>query len=265
VLRGLRKGEGLIVLLSDEQEEKVVNLMRDGQTVETIMERFSISNRAVCKLRKKHNMATTKSVHWSKEEDALLTRLWTEEGLSASLTAERLSALGVDRTRNAVIGRVNRLGLEKRGEASNRKPYQRRRNGKLKKASKKRTPANSRVPGRVMPLDPPEVGEDWFSRAKLVMPKDKRPGHMIQRLNAWSRGKSYPEDAIASLSATEAALVLSKPGECRYPLENGVCGRPSVGVLVGNGLTSPYCREHHDKCYQPSKPFHPKRGFKIKF
>ena len=56
---------------------------------------------------------------WSDERIALLTQLWAE-GLSASKIASRLG----DVTRNAVIGKVHRLGLPGRVTAS-RKASQR--------------------------------------------------------------------------------------------------------------------------------------------
>lgn len=48
----------------------------------------------------------TGKTSWSEERVALLTKLWTE-GVSASLIASRLGGV----TRNAVIGKVHRLGF----------------------------------------------------------------------------------------------------------------------------------------------------------
>lgn len=59
---------------------------------------------------------------WTPEQDVLLKRYWCE-GLSCSQVARALIADGCPvRTRNAIIGRVHRLGLPKRGfsNASNR-------------------------------------------------------------------------------------------------------------------------------------------------
>lgn len=50
---------------------------------------------------------------WSKEDDALLTSYWAK-GLSAG----RIMAFFPGRTRNAVIGRISRLGLPKRQTSS---------------------------------------------------------------------------------------------------------------------------------------------------
>lgn len=58
----------------------------------------------------------TRGDGWTDANIALLERLWCVDGLSASKCA---AALGRDFTRNAVIGKVHRLKLEKRG--SNRK------------------------------------------------------------------------------------------------------------------------------------------------
>lgn len=61
-------------------------------------------------------------VTWTEEHDALLRKFW-KEGLSCSQTARALINEGCPpRTRNAIIGRVHRLGLPRRGfsNASNR-------------------------------------------------------------------------------------------------------------------------------------------------
>ncbi|MDP6343473.1 MAG: GcrA family cell cycle regulator [Alphaproteobacteria bacterium] len=51
---------------------------------------------------------------WTEERVALLARLW-QEGFSARQIAERL---GEEVTRNAVIGKANRLGLSKPSKSS---------------------------------------------------------------------------------------------------------------------------------------------------
>ena len=55
-------------------------------------------------------------IDWNDERTALLTKLWAE-GASASVIASRL---GDDVSRNAVIGKVHRLGLPGRHTASRR-------------------------------------------------------------------------------------------------------------------------------------------------
>ena len=54
------------------------------------------------------------AVDWTEERVALLARLW-QEGFSARQIAERL---GEEVTRNAVIGKANRLGLSKPSKSS---------------------------------------------------------------------------------------------------------------------------------------------------
>ena len=58
--------------------------------------------------------AATGKLAWTEERVELLKKLWTE-GLSASQIATRLAG-GV--TRNAVIGKVHRLGLSGRAKSS---------------------------------------------------------------------------------------------------------------------------------------------------
>lgn len=54
---------------------------------------------------------------WNAEGvEARLTKLWTEDGLSAAKIAVELTAMtGEPLTRNAVIGRISRLGLSGKG------------------------------------------------------------------------------------------------------------------------------------------------------
>jgi GcrA cell cycle regulator len=62
------------------------------------------------------------STAWCAEQDALLFRLWITEGLSASQCAGQMPH---NRSRSAIIGRANRLGLKREGASSPRvaKPY----------------------------------------------------------------------------------------------------------------------------------------------
>src|SRR6516165_681821 len=48
---------------------------------------------------------------WTLERSALLRRLWNDEGLSGGEIAERMGL-----SRNAVIGRAHRMGLQKRND-----------------------------------------------------------------------------------------------------------------------------------------------------
>ena len=56
-----------------------------------------------------------KFTHWTEEEEALLRHLWVK-GFSASQIGKRLDG----KTRNAVIGKVHRLGLQRRRPSGNR-------------------------------------------------------------------------------------------------------------------------------------------------
>jgi len=67
---------------------------------------------------------------WTEDRVEILTKLWAE-GLSASQIAKQLGGV----TRNAVIGKVHRLGLSGRAKPSN----------PSKKAARKTTTARARV------------------------------------------------------------------------------------------------------------------------
>ena len=79
---------------------------------------------------------------WTDERVALLTKLWAD-GLSASQIAAELGGI----TRNAVIGKVHRLGLAGR-KTTSRKPLPRRTSPRR---SPNKFPASSLWHGRHRP------------------------------------------------------------------------------------------------------------------
>jgi GcrA cell cycle regulator len=61
---------------------------------------------------------------WTEERIDLVRRLWLE-GLSASQIAAELRPPGKELSRNAVIGKLGRLGLTKKDRPTRTKPFQR--------------------------------------------------------------------------------------------------------------------------------------------
>jgi GcrA cell cycle regulator len=158
------------------------------------------------------NLSLNCPAKWTEERIAQLTELW-EQGLSC---AEIAIALGQGATRNAVIGKVHRLGLPRRREREN--PFGR----------------TIRVYGR---SSQPRPKRKRISKAKVV-----RPVVVLPELKplppplakAW---EPLPDAAPISLLALTDAV-------CRWPVGGdyqtpgtGFCGCP---VAPGRS----YCTEH---------------------
>jgi GcrA cell cycle regulator len=153
---------------------------------------------------------------WTDERVELLRKLWTE-GLSASQIAHEL-ANGI--TRNAVIGKVHRLGMS----------------GRIKAAS--------------------SVGSR--PRMKSMRPAHSRPSAPIMRGNTALAIRPQPmeapqpiEEIVIPISEMVTILEL-KEAMCRWPV-----GDPTTAEFRFCGAkksatgTSPYCPYHSRIAYQP--------------
>jgi GcrA cell cycle regulator len=165
---------------------------------------------------------------WNKERVEILEKLWAE-GLSASQIAGRL---GRDLSRNAVIGKVHRLGLSARANA--RHSMYSRRVGKVsaaKQHSKLATESKRRALIR--------RGKYDEARAACVV--------IAPNFNALPLPPEPPRPAkLISFAELE-------PDMCKFPYgdprttDHGFCGCEAVEGL-------PYCAGHAGVCYQPSEP-----------
>ena len=143
---------------------------------------------------------------WTDDRVEILKKLWAE-GLSASQIARELG----DVTRNAVIGKVHRLGLA--GRASPTKPKSRLRHREhVDYASSYPGSSRSRISDNIEPLVMPE-------------PAVTADGDPIN---------------ILSLSEKVCKWPIGEPGDEDFRF----CGNHKV-----NG--SPYCNEHNKVAYQP--------------
>jgi GcrA cell cycle regulator len=152
-------------------------------------------------------------VHWTKEEDDLLKKLHIDQGLSASLIAAQLRG----KTRNAVIGRIHRMKLPRRGQADNVAHMRRLiRSGKAK--------PNNYI------LSAKKAGSE--TKAKAYAP----------RLNP------EPFNAPAVNEIPTRTFATLERGECRWPIGDpaqpdfGFCGCPAIP-----GQT--YCDNHRKRAY----------------
>jgi GcrA cell cycle regulator len=150
---------------------------------------------------------------WTDERVELLKKLWAE-GLSASQIAGRLGSV----TRNAVIGKVHRLGLSGRATTSRMKSHRPRQRMAAKRMTKTRfsplgNPAFRALYAEADPFTPPVE--------ELVIPMNERK--YIQTLTECS---------------------------CRWPIGDPqasdfhFCGKNKVPGL-------PYCEFHARRAFQP--------------
>lgn len=157
---------------------------------------------------------------WNDERVELLKKLWSE-GLSASQIAGRLGGV----TRNAVIGKVHRLGLSGRATTSRMKSHRPR---ARTAANARRVQQKSRFASQGNPalraLYQPEAEPFAPSVEELVIPLKER--RTIQTLTECS---------------------------CRWPIGDPMsadfhfCGKNKVPGL-------PYCEFHARRAFQPPQP-----------
>jgi len=145
---------------------------------------------------------------WTEERVAQLRKLWTE-GLSASQIAKQLGGV----TRNAVIGKVHRLGLA----------------------------------GRATPSRPAKRPVRAASRPRVIGPSAPR-----LRTPTSMPSVVVPQLAPLKLEDGRTASVLTlNESMCKYPIGDpndadfAFCGRGATG--------GPYCQDHARLAYQPSQ------------
>ncbi|WP_137388229.1 GcrA family cell cycle regulator [Rhodoligotrophos defluvii] len=156
---------------------------------------------------------------WTEERVDLLKRLWTE-GLSASQIASKLGEV----TRNAVIGKVHRLGLSGRGTPSRAQH------------ARPRTKTRQVPAGKIAQF--PTAG----SAALQVQPE------IVAEAPPAPRPQPIRE-VITSSSSGVSILQLSDK-TCRWPIgEPGTDTFHFCGCAPKAGL--PYCDKHARIAYQP--------------
>jgi GcrA cell cycle regulator len=150
---------------------------------------------------------------WTDERVELLKKLWAD-GLSASQIAGELGGI----TRNAVIGKVHRLGLSGRAKSS---------------SSGAARPRKARTPGMMRVSRPSMRGNTALAHAY---------DHELE---------AEPEliDNIIPLGQRRTILELTED-TCRWPI--GDPGSPDFFFCGGNTVNNlPYCSHHSRVAYQP--------------
>lgn len=160
---------------------------------------------------------------WTDERVELLKKLWAE-GLSASQVAKQLGGV----TRNAVIGKVHRLGLS--GRVTPNRPVRVR-------PEQPRTPAAAR----------PRTQADAQPARIAAQQEDQEPEQAPAEKLVVARESFEPE-------RRELATVLTLTDRtCKWPI--GDPGSPDFhfcGKKRDSG--APYCTDHAKIAYQPVQP-----------
>lgn len=158
---------------------------------------------------------------WTDERVELLKKLWGE-GLSASQIAGRLGSV----TRNAVIGKVHRLGLSGRATTSRMKTHRPR----------------SRI-----------------ANAKRPQPKQRFPQLGNPNVRALYPNPNEAEPYVPTVEELDIPLAERKTIQtltecsCRWPIgdpqtpEFHFCGKTKLMAL-------PYCEFHARRAFQPAMP-----------
>lgn len=157
---------------------------------------------------------------WTEERVEVLKKLWAE-GHSASQIANELGGV----TRNAVIGKVHRLGLS--GRATPSRPV-------------KRPPRLARPKPRVQP------------DGTVITPKPARVASMDAPLRTAEKAAMVAALPPQPLSDGEAATILTlRDSMCKWPI--GDPADPKFAFCGRKSSSGPYCAEHGKVAFQPAK------------
>lgn len=167
------------------------------------------------------------SFEWNDETIAEASCGWIA-GVTAQVIANRLNKMtgatlpGQKVTRNAVIGKVYRLGLPKRKSGEN--PIKMSQ-VKAEREKRKRKPAEPK---------------------SFAPPKQSRFGLFLMHASE----RKLPMPPAAPTDVARLAFADLKPHHCRFPVGHpgetnfGFCGASKVDGL-------PYCEHHAKRCYEP--------------
>ena len=167
---------------------------------------------------------------WTEDRVATLTKLWAD-GLSASQIAKQLGGV----TRNAVIGKVHRLGLSGRAKPTKPKTAAAapRRAASKPAATRAAKPAASPKPAAVESKAKTAKSSE-ASRAQLTVPTEA------------------PTEAKPLKDGSYATILTLTEHMCKWPIgdptaeEFRFCGRKTEPE-------EPYCTPHSMVAYQPSR------------
>ncbi len=159
---------------------------------------------------------------WTDDRVALLRRLW-EEGQSASKIAAQLGGV----TRNAVIGKVHRLGLAGRPRGG------------------EETPATASVAPSVKAVE-------IETAIAVVETQAPEPVAILSHRPAPEFPTPAPATAPVPLATSQRVTIMDlRESMCRWPL--GDPTTPEFRFCGGRAITGlPYCTHHAEIAYQPA-------------
>lgn len=172
---------------------------------------------------------------WTEERVELLKKLWSD-GLSASQIAAELGSV----TRNAVIGKVHRLGLS--GRAKNPAAA-----SAPRAATPRKTPTRS-------PSHPMNGGQSGMTRgANALAPQ------YAAEAEAEAEHKPAPSEEVVVPFSERVTIMELREFMCRWPM--GDPTTPEFRFCGGRSQTGmPYCSYHARIAYQPAADRRRDRG-----
>ncbi|KGK79306.1 GcrA cell cycle regulator [Thalassobacter stenotrophicus] len=186
---------------------------------------------------------------WTDDRVELLKKMWGE-GQSASQIAKELGGV----TRNAVIGKVHRLGLSNRNQGTAAKPA----------AKEKAAPAAKAAPSKPAAAPQPEKKPEPKTEAAVPVSADRPANVTHLRKQIVPAGQPLPPqpsaneispEALAKVneiekSAKKLGLMELTERTCKWPI-----GDPATPDFWFCGLPSqqgkPYCEAHVGVAFQP--------------
>ncbi len=178
---------------------------------------------------------------WTDERVGLLSQLWLE-GRSASQIA---TTLGGGLTRNAVIGKVHRLGLAGRVKSvPAAKPPEEECAADATEAVEQAAAAPRRTASRTSVAATPIMTTARAVQGNTALAVSAAPAEALQTAR-------LPEDVVVPLSL-KVTIVELRESMCKWPL-----GDPSSSEFRYCGsqthAATPYCQYHGKLAYQPAQ------------
>ncbi|MBV1700569.1 MAG: GcrA cell cycle regulator [Hyphomicrobiales bacterium] len=166
---------------------------------------------------------------WTDERIETLRQLWLE-GLSASKIASRL---GSNITRNAVIGKVHRMGMANREKTTDQLPTRAR---------------NPDAPRNTMPV----TGHGGGGGGGGVRGNTALATDMVTAIASLPQVQTKTAEAVVIPMTERVTIMELRESMCRWPIGDPMssdfryCGSRSP---IGSG---PYCAGHAQIAYQPA-------------
>ncbi|MCK0171200.1 GcrA cell cycle regulator [Aliiroseovarius sp. S1123] len=185
---------------------------------------------------------------WTDERVEILKKMWGE-GQSASVIAKELGGV----TRNAVIGKVHRLGLSNRSSGGSKAPAGDKATAKT--AAKPKVAAKPKAAPKKAAEPAPKAEEAPVADAKPATPARKAIIPAGQPLPPQPSANEISPEALAKVSEVEKGakrlnLMELTEKTCKWPVGDPAtddfwfCG---LGVQQGK----PYCEAHVGVAFQP--------------